>query len=423
VVLADAGLNPRPGEAGGAQQDAAAASEAKGAGSNDRIGGWAEVALKAAAGKLPLDRGKRAAPLSPADAASRDAIRRQAELALLAAPYNPRALRILGQLAEAGGDSEAAAKFMRAAAERSSGESLAVLWMLQRSAQQKNYAQTMHYADVFLRKRPQFMEHVVPALAQMAESPDPRASAELKKVLLQNPRWRASFFEHLPARVSDARTPLNLLLGIKPTAAPPTDADVGAYLRVLIGHKLYELAYYTWLQFLSAEQLSTIGFLANDSFESAPSGLPFDWVISPGSGVTVDIAARPDEPDKHALLLELGPGRVEFQGVTQLVLLTPGSYRFKGMLKGELRGARGLQWRISCAGSGQPPLAEGPMFVGVVAKWSEFDIAFTVPDTDCRAQEVRLDLAARSASEQLVSGSDWYDDLQLARVPVGDKSQ
>ena len=59
----------------------------------------------------------------------------------------------------------------------------------------------MHYADVFLRKRPQFMEHVVPALAQMAESPDPRAAAALKKVLLQNPRWRASFFEHLPARV------------------------------------------------------------------------------------------------------------------------------------------------------------------------------------------------------------------------------
>ena len=146
---------------------------------------------------------------------------------------------------------------MRAAAERSFGESLAILWMLQRSARLKDYAQTMHYADVFLRKRPQFMEHVVPALAQMAESHDPRAAAALKKVLLQNPRWRASFFEHLPARVSDARTPLNLLLGIKATDAPPTNEDVGAYLRMLIGHKLYELAYYTWLQFLSAEQLRT----------------------------------------------------------------------------------------------------------------------------------------------------------------------
>ena len=179
----------------------------------------AQVALKAAAGKLPLDRGKRGG-LSAADAASRDAIHRQAELALLADPYNPRALRILGQLADAGGDTEAAARFMRAAAERSYGESLAILWMLQRSAQKKDYAQTMHYADVFLRKRPQFMEHVVPALAQMAESPDPRASAELKKVLLQNPRWRPSFFEHLPARVADARTPLNLLLDLKPTDAP-----------------------------------------------------------------------------------------------------------------------------------------------------------------------------------------------------------
>ncbi len=108
--------------------------------------------------------------------------------------------------------------------------------------------------------------------------------------------------------------------------------------------------------------------------------------------------------------------------MSQLLLLTPGSYRLKGKFKGETRGRRGLQWSIRCAGSGKAALGEGPMFVGVAPKWSDFDFTFTVPDAGCRAQELRLVLAARSASEQLVSGAVWYDDLQISRLEDADQS-
>jgi hypothetical protein len=138
--------------------------------------------------------------------------------------------------------------------------------------------------------------------------------------------------------------------------------DLNAYLNFLIAHKLYELAYYTWLQFLPADELARVGLLANGGFEAASNGLPFDWSISVGSGATVEVSARPDAPGQHALLLELGPGRVEFPGVTQMLLLTPGAYHLKGQLKGELEGRRGLQWRVVCA-AGQP-LGESEMFVG-----------------------------------------------------------
>jgi len=43
--------------------------------------------------------------------------------------------------------------------------------------------------------------------------------------------------------------------------------------------------------------------------------------------------------------------------------------------------------------------------------------AFAVPDADCKAQQVRLALDARSASEQLITGSIWYDQLQIVRAP------
>jgi len=56
------------------------------------------------------------------------------------------------------------------------------------------------------------------------------------------------------------------------------------------------------------------------------------------------------------------------------------------------------------------------MFVGEAPDWKDFEFDFTVPDNDCRAQYLRLALAARSASEQLVSVTMWYDSLRLSRL-------
>ena len=78
-------------------------------------------------------------------------------------------------------------------------------------------------------------------------------------------------------------------------------------------------------------------------------------------------------------------------------------------------GRRGLEWRISCAGA-EIPIAKTARVTGAVPAWTEFSVAFAVPDADCRAQQVRLALDARSASEQLVTGSIWYDKLQITRA-------
>ena len=81
-----------------------------------------------------------------------------------------------------------------------------------------------------------------------------------------------------------------------------------------------------------------------------PSGVPFDWVLpKKGSGVTDEIAARNDQPGKHALFLTFGPGRVDYREVYQLILLAPGSYKFRGKYKADLVSERGLEWRVNCA--------------------------------------------------------------------------
>ena len=391
--------------------DADATLEASG-----RIPAFAMLASKGASDNRNTDpAAKPVDPFGPAERETREQIRDWAELALLNDPLNARALRILGQLSHGAADEERAAKLMQGAANRSLRESMAVHWLMQKSLEKKDHISAIQYADVLLRTRRRFAEPVTATLVQIAENKE--ASGELKKLLAENPPWRAEFFSAALHSITDARTPLDLLLSIKHAPSPPTAAELRAYLNFLIEHKFEELAHYAWLQFLSPEQLNGAGLLFNGSFEFLPSGLPFDWVIAPGSGVTIDTVARPNQDGQHALFMEFGHGRVDFGGITQLILLSPGSYQIKGKFKGQLRGRRGFEWRVTCAGGETMPIGKSPMVTGVTPAWQEFEFFFTVPDVGCRAQHLRLELAARSASEQLVSGSLWYDELNISRMP------
>ena len=350
---------------------------------------------------------------------TRDQLRALTELALTRDPLNARALRILGQIADATSDETRAANFMQAAAHDSIREGMAVYWLMQKSYEKHDYDKSLHNADALLRTRSQVMALVLPTLARIAENP--KANNKLANLLAENPPWRRAFFSALPRAISDARTPLELLLAIKDTPTPPVAEDIREYVNFLIEHKFFELAYYTWLQFLPAEQLSKVGLLYNGSFEFTPSGLSFDWMIPSGAGVTTEILPRTDADGDNALSITFEQGRVEFNGVTQLLMLAPGDYDFKGKFKGELIGRRGLKWRISCAG-GSAPLAESEMMIGTNPIWKDIEFTFTVPSENCRAQQLRLDLDARMSSEQLVTGEMWIDELQISRrAAAGDK--
>lgn len=337
-------------------------------------------------------------------------LREQVESALLIDPLPSRAYRLLGQIAEIEGSVVKAEKFMLAATRRSLSEALAVDWMMRRSFKRKNYAAAGFYADALLRVGVG-LGYVMPILARMAE--DENGKQEIKMLLRANPGWRAEFFRDLNAYVTDARTPLDLFLSLKDTQAPPTTEEVNAYQSFLFQHKLYEFAYYVWLQFLPPEKLEAAGFLFNGDFEANPSGSPFDWQAPAGANVIVDFASRPENSFDQALVVEFGPGRVEFSGVSQAVMLPPGAYSLKGSVMGEVRGSRGVQWDVSCTDGAV--LGQSQMILGLFPDWRAFKFSFVVPEAGCAAQSLQLKLAARSPSEQLVSGAIWFDELSISR--------
>jgi hypothetical protein len=160
-----------------------------------------------------------------------------------------------------------------------------------------------------------------------------------------------------------------------------------------------------------------LGLLFNGGFATVPSGLPFDWAITPGNGVTMEIAPAPG--GGRALAIAFQQGRVDFRGMSQLLVLTPGTYQFSGRYTGEVMGQRGLKWRVTCAGG--TAIGESGMVAGRASTWKSIEFDFTVPDADCPAQYLRLDLDARMSSEQFVSGIIWFADLGVARDPESAK--
>lgn len=338
-------------------------------------------------------------------------IRDWAEGALRSDPLNARALRILGRFAVEGGNEQRATALMAAAARRSLNESRAISWLLGQALRRGDHASATRWADVLLRTQPQLMPALVPILARMAEHRE--ASPEIRKLLAEKPPWRAGFLVMLPQNAEDPRRLLDFFISLRDGPAPLAAEELRGYLNFLVQKGSYDLAYYAWLQFLPRERLDAAGLLFNGDFASTPSGAPFDWMIAPGAGVTIDIKAHPEQEGQRALFTEFGYGRVEFPPVTQMIMLSPGFYRLRGSYKGEIVGRRGLQWSVTCAGGKPAVLGQSPMVIGAARDWTAFEVGFTVPPTDCGAQYVSLALAARSASEQLVSGSIWYGALRI----------
>ena len=233
-------------------------------------------------------------------------LRGQVETALLIDPLPSRAYRLLGQIADNEGLAEKAETLMLAAARHSLSEAFAVNWMMWKNFERKNYPIAAYYADVLLRSGAVDFGYITTILARMTE--DSNGKQEIKKLLAANPSWRHGFLGLLGSYVSDARTPLYLLLSLRDTPAPATTEELNAYQLFLFQHKLYALAYYAWRQFLPPEQLADTGYLFNGDFEIKPSGSPFDWQAPAGVNVVVDFASRPENALDHALWPSLGQG-------------------------------------------------------------------------------------------------------------------
>lgn len=334
------------------------------------------------------------------------------EAAVLASPLEQRALRLLALVADVRGEPQAGLLMTRAA-ERAPRDALAQLWLFERRMQAGEHAAAMINADFLMRARPDLRMHILPALFEIISSVE--GPSHVIPYVASDPPWRRWFLQEL-GRAARPAVVYEVLRSVASLGRGISADEIRPFLDRLISERQYELAHLTWIALRASPDASGLSYLANGGFELPISNLPFDWIRSDVRGATTEIVPREEADGARALRVTFANTRVPYRHMASLLVLPPGDFVFAGRARSiDLDTERGLTWRIRCAEAESSLVGETARLKGNL-DWHEFSVHVTVPDFGCRAQWLRLELDARVASEQLVSGEVWYDDLSIARA-------
>lgn len=342
-----------------------------------------------------------------------------ARRALRVNPLEARALVLLGLIAEREGDPARADTLLRIAGARSWRDPVTQLWLFRHDAMRSDFMGALTHADALLRVDTDW-ELIFPALA--AFTVDPHGLQALAAILGDSP-WRAPFLAHVSGRLANDEWLLQLYRALRVGKTPPSVKELQPFLARLIKDGRFDEAYRTWQETLPPERRSSDRYPYNEDFAADPDGLPFDWVLRSVPGTDIQLVTSPDRRKGRALQIQFSGARVDFQNVTQLMRLPPGTYYLSGMVKAEdLRTQRGIWWRISCANMLKVEVSPALTTLGHTAlvagtfPWREFGVDFTVPEAGCPAQWLTLEHTARIGPERQIEGEIWFASLRIAVI-------
>jgi len=334
-------------------------------------------------------------------------------------PLNSKLYWLAGRVYAYANNTSKAQDVMQHASKLSVHEIGAHEFMFLTSLNKNLYVDSVDYADRLITAAPEIIRKSTPHLSFLMHNDDSRPV--LIKRLTENPVWRSWFFSAvIPKSINysvDYTRKFYDELNNSPT--PASIKEKGYFINALIASGKYDLAYKTWLDFFSPKNLTDIKLINNGSFESFPSGLPFDWSISSAANVRAQILPVPGESAKNALRIEINRARVNFPKIYEYLNLPAGRYNIVGSYKGELMGKRGLSWIVSCLPGKK--YSQSDQIIGRYREWRTFKFEIDIPESNCDAQIISLVHGAISPSEQLLYGTIWFDDLMATSLDADNK--
>ena len=188
------------------------------------------------------------------------------------------------------------------------------------------------------------------------------------------------------------------------------------YVDFLIRKKQPELAAKAWDQVTrgnSPEYLHT-NWVFNGGFEFPPRASPLDWHIELTDNVSADRACGTSQQGKCALELAFaGKENVEYHGLGQEAVISPGKWHFEGFIKTSgITTDQGISLRIYDAAQPRNLDIETQSLTGT-HDWTKIERIFDVrpPTTLVRIEVVRH---ASLKIDSKITGRAWLDSIALA---------
>lgn len=352
--------------------------------------GSAQVLSRAAEAELVADRPDQARDL--------------AVLALRTAPFDVRAMRVLG-LATARTDEDAADEILTLAGNWSLRDDPSHAWLVNRRLRQGDYVGAFGHADALMRRR----EDLRPGLFRLftvAAAQDPRAVPALASRLAARPNWRFDYLQSLRTAEGGPAVQAALALSLERGAGRLTDEEL-------------DTVFTDWARAGRlpglAEMRRRLGrpapaTLHDGGFADPPAPRPFRWVLGMGPGLSTTLSERPDREGDQALFLETDGFSVNV-AASQLLFLAPGPKRLTGESRFDAGGVDPLlEWTVTCVESGQVIARWRPDPGRDTAGWRREVINFSVPTTACTAQWLKLKTLRGQRRGAVVA---WFDDLRI----------
>jgi hypothetical protein len=310
------------------------------------------------------------------------AAKADAGAALLAAPLDAPAVRVLALEAEGDGDTERAQTLMRLADQRSRRDAVTQMWLFADDLPRRNFADGFRHADAALRLDWRLGDLLFPAMISAAAVP--AAATPLALRLETEPDWRRTFLAALAQRGPDPAAAARVFAVLATTDSPPTDAESSALIGRMVAAGDIAGAHAAWLRLLpTGARAPGVGVYDGD-FAPVPGAAPFNWILQSDDGA---IAQEGPAGDDRPALYVRSPPEATHTLASQMLLLPPGRWRLTGRVRVE-PGQDGdlFAWRIACAGGSDL----GETRVGATPTgWRTFAGEFDVP-AGCPAQWLRL---------------------------------
>jgi hypothetical protein len=333
-----------------------------------------------------------------------------ARAALIAAPLDPRAVRVLALAAEIGGDHAAPVRLMRVGDRLSRRDLLTQVWLFEHALQGRDWQDASLHADALMRGE---MVGAPLSAAMIHAMAEPGALAPFVDRLAANPEWRRPFMSGLTWASDDRALPTRVLTMLSTTAAPPTLEETSRLVERYIYDKDYSGARRLWLGVLRGGAAAPAADVYNGGFVNLAAPPPFNWRLTESDAAEVGFGHADDgRPALHILSRQPSTAAL----AEEALVLPPGRYRLSVSAASEAGPAGDLfAWRLTCAQSEAETLGEVRLASGAAA-WRKLTGDFVVPPAGCGAQWLRLYAVPR---EGFQPAEAWFSAMAITPAPGG----